>query len=117
MRRQIPRAGTTRMIKRFLWYPVRIGEDWRWLERAVLKQLYDKGHWSTIKFADNELLNLMSAMYQPGQTLTETQALEAFEAGMDVQWKAHPGSLYVTGWRNVLQDHVYGSNAQYRIAP
>jgi len=32
------KLGETRIISKFLWFPVCIGNEWRWLESAIIKQ-------------------------------------------------------------------------------
>lgn len=35
----LPRAGTGRVIKKFLWFPTKIGTETRWLETASILQV------------------------------------------------------------------------------
>ena len=65
MRKTVPvfEAGDTRIISKFLWLPVQIGGDWRWFERAKIKQVLkysyfgyvgdgDIEFWENIEFVD-----------------------------------------------------------------
>lgn len=38
---ELPKDGKTRIIKRFLFLPICIGNEYRWLEIATIKQFYD----------------------------------------------------------------------------
>lgn len=35
-----PELGETRLIRKFLLFPKRINDEWRWLERALIYQKY-----------------------------------------------------------------------------
>ena len=37
-----PEIGTVRIIKKFLWFPMRIGNEWRWMERAKILQRWER---------------------------------------------------------------------------
>ena len=47
MRKFKPQYGSTRIVSRFLIFPVTIGNETRWFERARIKQEYKQGHWDT----------------------------------------------------------------------
>ena len=36
----VPREWEYRWVKRFLWWPKLLGNEWRWLEWAYIKQMY-----------------------------------------------------------------------------
>jgi len=40
MRKQIPRLGDARVIRRFLWFPLCLRGEERWLEMATICQEY-----------------------------------------------------------------------------
>lgn len=50
-RRWKARSGEKRIVKKFLWLPVFVRDEWRWLERACIEQCYVRGatgpwgHW------------------------------------------------------------------------
>ena len=57
MRKVKPQYGSTRIVSRFLIFPVTIGNETRWLERARIKQEYKQGgyaedgdYWSDEEF-------------------------------------------------------------------
>ncbi|MCE7982552.1 MAG: hypothetical protein DYG89_15280 [Caldilinea sp. CFX5] len=35
-----PRSGSVRTVRRFLWWPLRLNDEWRWLEWADIVQVY-----------------------------------------------------------------------------
>lgn len=44
-----PRQGDTREIEKFLWRPMLIDDEWRWLERVRYKQEFGRpGKWYTV---------------------------------------------------------------------
>lgn len=49
MRIMHPSAGSVRYKKKFLLLPVRIGNETRWLERAVIRQTY-RPEWNGIGY-------------------------------------------------------------------
>ncbi len=55
--RPTPRAGSFRVIKKFLWWPLKIGEETRWLETASIKQEYYYFYgWSNSTFKDENTI-------------------------------------------------------------
>ncbi len=48
----------TRVVSKFLWFPLEINGEIRWLERATFKKrynnYYDGGSWEYIEWIDNE---------------------------------------------------------------
>jgi hypothetical protein len=46
----VPQFGDERTIEKFLWFPKRILNEWRWLERAWIVQRYDLYTTRTILF-------------------------------------------------------------------
>ena len=53
------KVGEVRIVKKFLWFPLRIGEEVRWLESAVIRQRighfqipgsYDYYAWENVGF-------------------------------------------------------------------
>jgi hypothetical protein len=62
MRWQNPKPGETRVIKKFLWLPVTLDDETRWLETAEIKQVYvafyDGGNlWEDVCFNDKAALH------------------------------------------------------------
>lgn len=55
-----PKIGTIRAITKFLWFPCKIDEETRWLERATIIQRYcdwwgtDKYKWVNERFLDSK---------------------------------------------------------------
>lgn len=49
-----PVAGDRRIVQRFLWLPKKLGEEWRWMERARIEEMAYKRNgvlaWSEVKF-------------------------------------------------------------------
>jgi hypothetical protein len=45
-----PINGTTRHLRKFLWWPVQIDNQTRWLEYAVIYQRYVDSRWLNIAF-------------------------------------------------------------------
>jgi len=43
-KKQGPQIGDRRTITKFLWLPVCVKEEWRWLEKASISQRYG-GRW------------------------------------------------------------------------
>jgi len=37
-----PQIGEKRTIQKFLWWPICLDGEWRWLERASIEQEYEK---------------------------------------------------------------------------
>ncbi len=35
-----PQEGQERLVQRFLWWPLHLNEEWRWLEWATIRQIY-----------------------------------------------------------------------------
>jgi len=35
-----PTSGSSRVVKKFAWWPIRIGKEARWLERVTIRQQY-----------------------------------------------------------------------------
>lgn len=58
MRKKLRENSETRIITRFLWLPVAIGNDWRWLEKASYVEEYWKskdslaGFWQKIRWCE-----------------------------------------------------------------
>jgi hypothetical protein len=58
MRRNLPRDGDKRVIRKFLWLPLEIDRDWRWLEWAWIEQefwvstLLGYRWWTNVRFVD-----------------------------------------------------------------
>lgn len=50
MKITLPRNWERRIVTRFLWFPVAIGNDWRWLEVASYEEEYFKSNDSPIGF-------------------------------------------------------------------
>lgn len=50
-----PKHGDIRVVRRFLWVPLRIGSKWRWFERAHIKQEWDNNfhNWYNVMFVDD----------------------------------------------------------------
>jgi hypothetical protein len=53
------KQGDTRVIKKFLWLPLKIGYEIRWLETVLLLQEFKectfiRNHWETLQFMDNK---------------------------------------------------------------
>ena len=55
MRWRLPEDGDHRHIEKFLWFPVRIGSDVRWLEKAVIHQVYFRKYYT---YHDEKKLNV-----------------------------------------------------------
>ena len=61
-KRRRPKTGGTRIIERFLFFPLTIGKETRWLERVRILERYDAyplilypeyvSHWESVKFVD-----------------------------------------------------------------
>lgn len=58
-----PRLNTFRDVRRFLWLPLTIGRETRWLERVWIRQVYSakpvypagtKHYWASMRFIDGE---------------------------------------------------------------
>lgn len=55
-----PKIGTTRVITKFLWFPCKIDEETRWLERTTIIQKYcnwwdtNKYKWVNERFLDDK---------------------------------------------------------------
>jgi hypothetical protein len=48
MKFYLPYTGQQRKIKRFAWYPMKVGHTIYWLEKLTLKQSYVRGYgWRT----------------------------------------------------------------------
>lgn len=53
-----PKEGDTRIVEKFLWFPIWANKEWRWLESAkILYQYYSRGpgeddfnRWNAEKF-------------------------------------------------------------------
>lgn len=54
-----------RTIEKFLWFPMQLGDDWRWLEKVKIRQEYrvpdcvsylygKRPYWNDLKFVENE---------------------------------------------------------------
>lgn len=90
--------GAHRVVDRFLWRPLRLGDETRWLERAAVIQLFRRtesywnrgGHWVDWKWAEAPVENLSitpgdprllpaTISKGPGETLTVTSPGAAFE--------------------------------------
>lgn len=54
MRFFIPNKGVERIVTRFLIFPVKIGEEVRWLERATIRQFCAEGWWVNTAFVDDK---------------------------------------------------------------
>jgi len=64
MRRTIPnepRPGDIKTVNFFAWRPIRIGQDWRWLERVTVEYRFRdggvidfRGYWFPVKFIDKD---------------------------------------------------------------
>jgi hypothetical protein len=67
MRKKVinPKVGAERVVRRFLWWPLRLQDEWRWLEWAAIRQMYKeravqrsatiysyKWRWWDLEFAD-----------------------------------------------------------------
>ena len=64
-KRKNPKEGDTKVVKKFLWFPVCVGRECRWLETATVKYVY-QGYvedyllgtemllWDPIQFIDDE---------------------------------------------------------------
>lgn len=39
-RKPPPKEGQRRIVRRFAWWPICIGAEWRWVERVYLQQEY-----------------------------------------------------------------------------
>lgn len=58
--------GAHRVVDRFLWWPLRLGDETRWLEYAPIVQLFGRtqsywnrgGHWADWKWAKPPVENL-----------------------------------------------------------
>ena len=47
--------GDSRVVKRFLWWPVLLDRELRWLETAYIVQRYSRvGYWYNKRFATQE---------------------------------------------------------------
>ena len=44
--------GDSRVVRTFLWLPLRFGNETRWLEYAFIKQVYI-GVWMDLEWSDN----------------------------------------------------------------
>jgi hypothetical protein len=53
-----PTHGTTRSIRKFLWFPKCLQDEWRWLESANIIQRYVEGmhcaKWVDIKWGSDQ---------------------------------------------------------------
>ena len=55
-----PDYDTRRIITKFLWFPIQIGKETRWLEKATIEQCYIEGEpydddrWQSIKWIETE---------------------------------------------------------------
>jgi hypothetical protein len=53
MRWMAPHDGQERLVRRFLWLPVVVAGEWRWLERATLRQRYSEScGWFSLGYVD-----------------------------------------------------------------
>lgn len=52
MRFTVAKDGDFRWRRGFLWLPLRVGEEWRWLERAVWREQNDDGVWRAIEWGN-----------------------------------------------------------------
>lgn len=56
--RSKPNLHETRIIQRYLWFPTEAEGEWRWLERAHIKQRYvsngyDSRYWYNVCFMNH----------------------------------------------------------------
>lgn len=60
MRWNNPKIGDVKVVTKFLWLPLEINFETRWLEDATIKYVYVTGHvdsykyWQPIEFVDKE---------------------------------------------------------------
>lgn len=55
-----PFIGQRRTVKRFLWFPLNLKTEWRWLETAIIKQQYtsnrmvcnEQKYWNNLEFGE-----------------------------------------------------------------
>jgi hypothetical protein len=65
-----PEVGDTRVVQKYLWWPVRLGREIRWLERASVRQVYERTVggaecWRWVEFVDRPVL--LSRRYARGE--------------------------------------------------
>lgn len=60
MRWTNPKEGDIRIKKQFAFFPVRVKEEWRWLENVTIEQKYCWGlyghSWFNTEFIDNDTI-------------------------------------------------------------
>ena len=54
MKWKTPKNGDERIIKKFLWFPLVLVGEKRWLEKVEITQLFNNGKWSDLKFVEKE---------------------------------------------------------------
>jgi hypothetical protein len=45
---QNPPSGTQRIVKEFLWLPIKLGRETRWLETAYWREIFSDDQWNPI---------------------------------------------------------------------
>ncbi len=51
-KKKTPTIGTKRIKIRFLWFPVKIGDESRWLETATVQEEWRKNNTTDVVFED-----------------------------------------------------------------
>jgi hypothetical protein len=60
MKKKLPKFGETRIVSRFLLFPLSLGRERRWLERVKIKQMYRNYRyniWFTEGWEDYEFID------------------------------------------------------------